>query len=515
MSLAAPPRPEPRPASEDLEAFVRRAMRELDVPGVGLAVVKDGRVVAARGFGVRRLGTDGAVDGATRFGIASLTKAFTAVAVGLLVDEGKLEWDAPIVRYLPWFQAWDPSVTRELTIRDLLAHRTGLGLGQGDLLWFPADTCDRTEFVRRVRWMKPPRHFRAGLGYGNTQYVVAGAIVEAVSGEPWETFVARRILAKVGMRGTETRLSASGRGANAAAPHARIAGAQKPVPPLGGDVVDPAGGLSSSAEDMAAWLRLLLAGGKLPDGSRLYSENTARELWTVVTPVRPPPPDPKMPPALAAVAPTRAGYGLGFFVRNYRGRELVTHTGTWTGFSSILALVPEIGLGVVVFTNDESDQARRAILYRVLDEHLGAPTVDWVEVMKADVVREDEALAKEEQDRLTARAAAVRPPLPLATYAGTYADGWFGSAVVTAESDGLVLRFPRAPALVADLEHWQHDTFVARWRTRELRADAFVTFALDHDGTVERVRMKAVSSATDWSYDFGDLLLEPARGHAP
>jgi len=198
------------PPPRDLDRYVTDVMRAFEVPGVSLAIVKDGQVVLTRGYGVRTLGDATPVDARTLFGIASNTKAFTATALGLLVEEGKLAWDAPVIRYLPWFQMWDPWVTRELTVRDLLVHRSGFGLGAGDLLWWPPTTYDRPEIMRRLRFIKPATSFRSAYAYDNVLYLVAGQLIERVSGSPWEDFVSTRILRPVGMTGATVLHSAAG-----------------------------------------------------------------------------------------------------------------------------------------------------------------------------------------------------------------------------------------------------------------------------------------------------------------
>src|SRR5882724_276344 len=212
-AVAAPAAPPP-----DIDQWVARAMRTFEVPGLALAIVKDDEVVLAKGYGVRKLGESTAVDARTLFGIASNTKAFTATAFGLLVEEGKLEWDAPVIRYLPAFALWDPFVTREITVRDLLVHRSGLGLGAGDLLWWPESTYDRKEIARRLRFIQPATSFRTAYAYDNVLYLIAGELIETISGRSWEDFVATRILARVGMTGSNVHHSAAAAG-NVATPH--------------------------------------------------------------------------------------------------------------------------------------------------------------------------------------------------------------------------------------------------------------------------------------------------------
>ncbi len=489
---------------KDLNAYVENVRKLFEVPGIALAIVKDGKVIVAQGYGVRKLGEPTPVDAQTLFGIASNTKAFTATALALLVEEGKLEWDAPVINYLPWFQLSDPYVTRELTVRDLLVHRSGLGLGAGDLLWWPPSTYDRKEISRRLRYIPLLTSFRSAYAYDNVLYTVAGEVIETLSGQSWEDFVASRILAKVGMRGSNVRHAEAGKGANVASPHAPIEGIVRVVAPFASDNTNPAGGINSNAEDMAKWMIVQLDSGRVANG-RLFSRATTKQLWTPVTPISIGEPAPE----LAALRANFRGYALGFDVRDYRGKKLVTHTGGLPGYVSKVAMVPELKLGVAILTNQESGAAFESIAYRVLDYYLAAPYTDWASAFKKVVTRGEEALAASEKNAMGAREVNLKPALPLAKYAGTYRDAWYGNVVLMLENGNLVMRFAHTPSLVGDLEFWQHDTFIVRWRDRELRADAYVTFNLNPDGSIAEVKMKAVSEATAFSFDFHDLLLKP------
>jgi CubicO group peptidase (beta-lactamase class C family) len=445
------------------------------------------------------------VDARTLFGIASNTKLFTATALGLLVEEGKIEWDAPVVHYLPAFQMWDPYVTRELTIRDLLVHRSGLGLGAGDLLWWPASTYDRKEIARRLRFIQPATSFRTAYAYDNVLYLVAGEVIEAVSGKSWEDFVSSRILAKVGMSGSNVRHSAAIGKGNIATTHAEVDGVVRVIKPFDSDTTNAAGGINANAEDMAKWLLVQLAHGRLADGSRLFSEATWRELTTPVTPM--PITDP--PPPLAALRPNFRGYALGLDVRDYRGYKLLMHTGGLPGYVSRVLMIPDVGVGIAVLTNQESGAAFDSIAYKIADQYLGAPVNDWIDAYQKVVALQRSTTASADSKNAAARNTASRPSLPLAKYAGTYVDAWYGDIVITQDGEKLVMRFSHTPSLVGDMEHWQYDTFAVRWRDRELRADAFVTFALHPDGTIDSAKMKAISPSTDFSFDFQDLLLKP------
>ena len=490
----------------DLDRYVTEVMRTFEVPGVSLAIVRDGKAVLTRGYGVRRLGETTLVDERTLFGIASNTKAFTATAVGLLVEDGKLEWDAPVVRYLPWFRLSDPYVTRELTVRDLLVHRSGLGLGAGDLLWWPPSTYDRKEIARRLRHIPLSTSFRSAYAYDNVLYLIAGEVIEAVSGLSWEDFVATRILAKIGMKGSTVRHAGPEDGGNVATPHARVEGSVRPVKPFASDNTNPAGGINSNAEDMARWLTVQLDSGQVAKGKRLFSRFTTHQLWTMVTPI----PIRNPAPELAALKPNFQGYALGFRVHDYRGRKIVTHTGGLPGYVSQVTMVPELKLGISVLTNQESGSAFRAITNRILDHYLGAPSTDWLEAYKAVAERGAARVAAAERRAVSARDSTSRPSLPLKAYAGTYTDPWYGDVDITHKAGKLVIRFGHTPSLVGDLVHYQYDTFLARWWDRELRADAYVTFALNPDGSIDQVKLRPASPAVDFSFDFQDLLLTPA-----
>jgi CubicO group peptidase (beta-lactamase class C family) len=496
-----------RPAAppQGFDAYVARVMKAFTVPGVAVAIVKDGRVVLARGYGVRRLGDPAPVDAQTRFGIASNTKLFTATALALLVEEGKVEWDAPVIRYLPWFAMYDPFVTRELTVRDLLVHRSGLGLGAGDLLWWPPTTYNRKEIARRLRFIRPATSFRSAYAYDNVLYLVAGEVIEAVSGQSWEEFVRDRILRKVGMAHSDVHHSDATRGGNVATPHAEVNDTVRVVAPFASDNTNPAGGVMSGAEDMARWLMVQLDSGRVADGTRLFSPSSTRQLWREVTPE----PIADAPAGLSHLQPHFLGYALGLNTLDYRGKMLLTHTGGLPGYVSRIAMIPELRLGVAMLTNQESGRAFNAIAYRVLDHYLGAKAPDYVGVYQALDARDRAELETQGTRAATQRDSTSGPSLPLARYAGTYRDAWYGDVAIAEENGRLVIRLTRTPSMVGDLQHWQHDTFVARWRDRELRADAYVTFALDPAGAVAEVKMAPASPAVDFSFDFQDLLLEP------
>ena len=514
----APPSPTPAttlalPAQlADFDAYVEAVRKTFDVPGVAVVVVKDGAVVFERGYGMRELG-GAPVDAGTMFAIASNTKAFTAVALNMLAEEGKLKMDDRVVDHLPWFQMADPYVTREMRIRDLLAHRSGLGLGAGDLLYWPGTDYSTEEVARRLRHVPIAGSFRDRYAYDNILYGVAQLVVEKASGQSFEAFLRTRILQPLGMRETRFNSDALQTGDNVATGYALADGKRlEPAPRLSWHNVSGAGGLYASARDMGIWMRLQLAGGTYVDADgkeqRLFTEKTQAEMWSMITPI--PVAQPSVPELLPA-KPNFIGYGQGWMLSDYRGRKLIWHTGGWPGQVSRLTLVPEHKLGVMVMTSAELGGAFNAITLRVLDAYLDAPKTDWNAAYGAALAKSrakgDESWSKHQ----AARAKGSKPALPLAGYAATYRDPWYGDVVVAQENGALRMRFSRTRSLVGTLQHWHHDTFVVRWDERWLNADAFVTFSMTPDGQVREARMEAISPNTDFSFDFQDLVLTPVK----
>jgi CubicO group peptidase (beta-lactamase class C family) len=495
-------------APPDLDAYVARALKEFEVPGLAVAIVKDGKVELVKGYGVRKLGEPALVDEQTLFGIASNTKAFTAAALAILVDEGKISWDDPVIKHLPGFQMYDSYVTREMTVRDLLTHRSGLGLGAGDLMFFPPTTFTREEIVSRLRYIKPATSFRSKYAYDNVLYLVAGQVVAAVSGKSWDDFIRERIFAPLGMTTSNTSVKDLRPGGNFVSPHSKVEGKLQPVPYMNIDNTAPAGAINSNVAEMSKWVLAQLNEGAINGDRRLFSRRQSREMWSAQTPT--PVGDP--PPPLSALRSNFSAYGLGWGLNDYRGHKVVSHSGGLLGMVSRVRMVPDMKLGIVVLTNQEASGAMEAISYHIIDHYLNAPATDWIGGFRS-VFEQRLAQAKEvEKSQSAARNAESKPSLPAAKYAGRYNDAWYGEVTIAPEEGKLVMRFSRSPGLVGDLEHWQYDTFVARWRDRSLYADAYVTFSLKPDGGIDQMKMVPVSPLTDFSFDFQDLLFTPVQG---
>jgi CubicO group peptidase (beta-lactamase class C family) len=485
------------------DADVARALRAFQVPGTAIAVVKDGKVLLAKGYGVQRLGDRTPIDAHTLFQIASNTKAFTTACLAMLVDSGQLAWDDRVTRYLPDFQLFDPWVTREFTIRDLVTHRSGLGLGAGDLLWFHSNY-GRREIIRRLRAAQPVSSFRSQYAYDNVLYAAAGEIIPAVTGTSWEAFVRQRILTPLGMTETRTGVADLRPDDRLATPHGAPGGTLQIVPLDTVDNIGPAAALISSVMDLAKWVIAQLDSGRVGK-ARLWSAGQAREMWSAqtITPIADP------PPSLAALRPNFTAYALGWRLRDYRGHKVVTHTGGLAGMTSRTTLVPDQRLGIVMLTNGESAMYE-ALTYELLDHFFDAPRTDWVSAFQVAAQQEQASADSQVAALRRTRDTTSRPSLPLARYAGRYSDALYGDATIALENGVLVLRFSHSPPFVGDLEYWQYDTFRTSWRTPNL-ADAFVTFTLKPDGAVDQFTMAAVSPLADFSFDYQDLRFVPVR----
>jgi CubicO group peptidase (beta-lactamase class C family) len=478
LAASAPLGAQRTPDLRALDAYVAQARADWRVPGLAVAVVKDGRIVFEKGYGTRHRFEGGAVDEHTLFAIASNTKAFTSAAIAMLVDEGKLRWDTHVTDVLPWFQARDPYVTREMRVRDLLSHRSGFGTFSGDLLWYgtayPAD-----QVVRRLRHLEPATGFREGYRYNNLMFITAGEVIRAVSGMPWDAFVRTRILEPVGMTATVTSVAQLRGKTNVATPHGVKADTVRPFPWQPWDAMGSAGAIISSAHDMARWLTLQLGRGET-GGTRLFSETQSRTMWTphIMSPVG---------PGTEQRWPSThfVGYGLGWSLRDYLGRKLVMHGGAYDGMYSQVVLVPEERLGVVILTNAMTD-VQSALAWRIVDAYLGAPPRDWSRDYLDRVGPTTEQRRWAEWERT--RAQGTAPSLALEAYAGTYGGALYGDATVTLEDGKLVLRLLPAKDLVGDLTHWHRDVFRVHWR-REFPwfGDGLVQFVLNAGGDADQV----------------------------
>jgi CubicO group peptidase (beta-lactamase class C family) len=460
----------------ELEAYVTRAMSDWRIPGLAMAVVAGDSIVFAKGYGVREVGRPDPVDPATRFAIGSTTKAMTVLALGMLVDEGRIEWDDPVIEHLPHFRVADPYVTRELTVRDLLTHRGGLG--NADQLWTVTDF-SADEIIRRVATIEPAYSLRSRFVYQNIMYAVAGDVVAAASGMSWAEFLRTRIFRPLGMTGTVPFIADLAGQPNVAIPHAATGDDVRTVANRSVDPVGPAGSVWSSAADMASWTRFMLDTARVGD-QQLVSAETWREIISpqVIAPA-------SMYTITALTQPDFFTYGLGWFLHDYAGEAVAMHTGSINGMSALIGLLPEHGVGVYVLANLDHAELRHALMYRVFDLYLGRPARDWSADLLRHLAELRERSAAAQREQQEGRPSNPTPTLPLDRYAGTYRNATYGEAEVSLR-DG-VLHFAYGSGRIGPLTHLEYDTFEARWIDDGMRPSP-VVFTLDGAGGVPAVR---------------------------
>ena len=480
VGLIAPPKPASAQFSvSGFDAYVARGMREWQVPGVAVGIIRNDSILLLRGYGVRAVGRSEPVDENTIFALASDTKAFTGVLLAMLVDDGKLDWDDKVTDHLPAFQLSDPWMTRELTVRDIITHRSGLA--RGDLLWTGGWQYDTDELLRRVRYLRPTWSLRSHYGYNNLMYAAAGEVAKSVTHRPWSDLIRDRILGPLGMTSTNTSVSLLRGIANVASPHAKVDDSILVVQYTNIDQIPAAGAINSTAADMVKWLRFQLDSGRV-GGKRLVSAKNFRETHTPQTVMR-------IDSAYRAMNPFThlQSYAFGWTVSDYRGREMLRHAGNLSGMAAMVGLLPEERAGIVVLTNLEGNALRESLMYKAFDMILGAPPKDWSAENLAEA-RVNEAAEKEkERRRESARVRGTHPSLPLAEYAGDYEDALYGSASIAMNDGHLVLSF--SPASVGDLEHWNYDTFRVVWRDHR-DGKSLVTFTLDPLGKPFEMRFQ-------------------------
>lgn len=490
--------------AEAVGALSKRVYETFEPAGMAVAVVRGGETIYAGGFGRLRYDRPNAVTSRSLFSMASTSKAFTAAALAVLIDDGKLAWDDKVVDHLPAFKLKDPWVTSEFTVRDLLTHRSGLPTGAGDLLFWPDGTASRAEMVEALRHFDFETSFRSAFAYDNLLYVVAGEVIAAVSGMAYEDFVETRILDGLGMTGCRAGFARLPEGAEVAYPHSTDSG-QRVLVPMDFSRLDEAiaaGGIVCDAVGMAEWAKMLLNEGAAADGSRFMSPSRVAEMFAPVTPLEIGRSD------RYVRGSNLKSYALGWFVQDAHGELLVHHPGSNLGHISWLGLLPDQKTAIVVMVNDYSAAMQAAADALLL--HFTKP--DGIDARIESIERRDAERQAQSNAPVSAAARLSGPPsLPLDAYAGIYRDPWYGTVEVTELDGGLHLAMSRSRSLQGPLDHVRFNTWIARWAQPGLDADAYVTFHLGHDGQVERIEMDAMSPYTDFSYNFHDLDLRPVR----
>jgi CubicO group peptidase (beta-lactamase class C family) len=485
-----------------LDDVVLRTMKAFNVPGIAVAIVKDGKVVLSKGYGVTNINTQQKVDGNTLFGIASNSKAFTTAALGMLVDEKKINWDDKVIQYIPEFKMYNDYVTTEFTIRDLLTHRSGLGLGAGDLMiWPDGHNFTPKDIIKNIQYLQPVSGFRTKYDYDNLLYVIAGEVIERVSGISWCDFIENRIMKPLQMSNSAASWNRLKDTTNSIVPHVPTKGKLEVIKRYTNPIFDAAAGIYSSTNDLSKWVIAQLKNGKYGDKEqfRLFSEEAHHEMWS---------PQTILP--LNTMKPYHCNfktYGLGWQLTDINGHLQVSHTGGLDGIVTQTILFPEIQLGIIVLTNQQSGSAFTAISNTIKDSYLGLKFPDHVETLfnerkarenNADKIT-DEVWSTAENNSTTNKR------IDFQKFTGTYRDKWFGD--ITISNQNGILRFTsiRSPRLTGSIYWYNDKIFAVKWDITSFHADAFLYFETDNNGIGTQFKMKAISPLTDFSYDFQDL----------
>ena len=475
---------------DSLDHFIHQLMEDFEVTGLSVGIVQNDSIVYSKGFGLRQSGKPDRVDDQTLFGIGSISKSFTALTLGLLVDEGKIDWDDRVVEYLPYFELYDPYVTEHFTIRDLLTHHSGLKDVSGGTLWYHSDY-SRVEIIKRLKHLKPISGFREKPAYQNTMFVVAGEIVSEVAGISWDDFLKERILDKIDMSNTTSVSEVREASSNIARPHIWDENFQKTaIIQERGDNLAAAGFIYSSAHEMINYMRLLLNGGDF-EGDSLVSTEVIEEIFK--------------PQVLFQISSPPFGneftsYGLGWWLTPRNGHKIIEHSGGIDGMSAQLFMVKDLDIGVVILTNVSKEPASFLLKAKLLEWILKDDSYDIYELGKAFRKRRFENIKESINNRL--RIEETKPSLALADYAGVYTDEMYGDIIISqSKDDDLEISFSHTPLFSGKLIHWHYDTFKIDWHDMRV-PDGFLIFNFD---ATHQVKGFTIEQENLLDVDFGEL----------
>ena len=457
-------------AYEELDSYIAQAVDSFNVPGFAVGIIKNGNVILAKGYGVKNTDTDKLVDTETIFGIASCSKAFTAACLAILVDDGTLKWSDRVIEHYPEFQLYDPYITKEFRIDDLLSHRSGLITFDGDLLWYGSDY-DRKEIVRRIRFRKNEHGFREKFGYQNVMYIAAGELIEKISGKTWDEFVQERIFEPLNMKSTSTTNSGFSDNINIAYPHID----REPLEFLNYDNCGPAASINTSVDDLLKWVELMINKGVYKNNT-IFSE---KEYYTLTS-----------PHTIINAGPGEKingthfySYGLGWFIYDYQGRKIVQHGGGLPGFHSKVVFIPEDSLGYVILANQLSGLVP-AIDKKILDFFVLKPEYqdeakDWASINLQGNKKQEERKKAKEKEKIESRISGTKPSFELKNYTGIYEDKMYGKAKITLKDDKLFFKMlPSAKMFQSELIHWHNDTFSFKLKD-EFLPEGYLTFSMN------------------------------------
>ena len=474
-STPAPAAASPAAKLEGLDDLAAQAMKEWKVPGVALAVVQDGKVIYAKGYGCRDLENKLPVTTATLFPIGSITKSFTALTFGILKNEGKVDWDKPVRTYLPEFQMYDPVASEQATPRDLFSHRTGLP--RHDLVWYSSDF-SREDLVSRFRDLKPNKGFRSAYQYNNLTVMTMGYLEGKLSGLGWEGAIREKIFAPLGMSHSDLSVTDIEKTDDHALPYALKKDVVSRIPFHNIDAIGPAGSINSSVDDMSHYLIFQLGDGKY-EGKPIVAESDLREMHSPQTAI----PDP--PPAFSLSGLGHFSYGLAWVVTAYRGHNLVWHNGGIDGFYALLSMLPDDHMGVVVLTNLPHGETPEVLAYNVYDRLLGLDPLPWFDRFKDREAKgkkqEEEAKKNKPSDRKTG----THPSHRLADYAGEYQNPGYGIVKVALQGDALELSLNKLGPF--PLEHYHYDLFEVPEDSDSIAAGEKFQFEMNKKGEIDRI----------------------------
>ena len=492
-------------SSKQVDSVMQYAMGKFNVAGVAVAIVKDGKIFYEKGYGVRSISTKLPVDEHTNFQIASNSKAFTTAALSILMDEGKLNWKDKVTTYLPEFKMYNDYVTENFLVEDLLCHRSGLGLGAGDLMDFP-DGSDFTikDKLSMFQYFKPQSNFRTQFDYDNQLYFIAGELIARVSGMTWEKFIQTRILDPLQMTNSFSSLEAMKDRSNLATPHSTETGTIRTIPAFKLQINGAAGGIVSNVDDISKWMIAQINKGKYGANleKQLFSEARQKEMWAIhtVTDVNP---DPHYNPHFG-------GYGLGWNLEDIKGNLWVFHAGGLPGMLTAVSIIPDLKLGIVILTNTANDGGYlfNAVTKTIFDSYLGLDKFDWIGKNSKDMKSANNSADSVVTKVWQTVAAAKNTKINAADYTGIYEDKWFGKIEVFLKGDQLWFKAIRSPKLNGQMSFYKANSFVIKWAYQDQNCDAFAMFNMDENGKAQSIKMKGISPNIDFSFDFQDLDLQ-------
>ena len=483
-----------------VDSCVKKALEAFNVPGIAVGIIHKDSIILAKGYGIANIETGALVNSATNFGIASNSKAFTATALALLVQQGKLKWDDKVKKYIPEFKMYNDYVTEEFTVRDLLTHRSGLGLGAGDLMVWP-DGHDFTpaDIISNIQYLKPVSGFRTKYDYDNLLYIIAGVVIERISGQSWTDFIHDHFLTPLEMSRTGASWNTLRDKQNVIAPHVPVDGQLKVIDRYTNSIFDAAAGLYSNVDDLIKWVRFQLNHGMNSNGTELLGKHFMDQLIKPQTLM----PAFTRPPYNSLFR----AYGLGFQLQDVAGKLEVSHTGGLEGIVTQVIMIPQLDLGIIVLTNQQEGAAFMAVSNTIKDYYLGLPNFDWVgEYKRLISARNDNADKVVDDVWKTIENNQKENKMTSLDISGKYTDPWFGDITITKSVNPNEWRFVsrRSSQLVGEVFYYKDNTFAVKWDNSYLHADAFIMVELK-DKMIEGLTMKAISPLTDFSYDFHDL----------